>query len=108
MDGWMDAGGETHVDVEKESLRWKQTLTFNALLWSGEGCRREGRRQMEGVREGGREGEASMRKGCSEAACVCVCVCREEARINSHCRYRCLGEVMEHDGEFSSLQNTLR
>lgn len=28
---WIDAGGETHVDVEEESLRWKQTLTFNAL-----------------------------------------------------------------------------
>lgn len=53
---------------------------------------REGEREV-----GGREGEASMRKGCSEA------VCREEAGINSHWRYRCLGQVMEHDGEFSSL-----
>lgn len=35
-----------------------------------------------------------MREGCSEA------VCREETRINSHCRYRRLGQVMEHDGEF--------
>lgn len=55
-----------------------------------------------GGRQGVREGEASMRKGCSEV------VCREEARISSHCRYRCLGQVMEHDGEFCSLHNTLR
>lgn len=58
-------------------------------------------------REGGGEerkgeggGEAATREGCSEA------VCREEARINSHCRYRRLGQVMEHDGEFSSASGT--
>lgn len=56
---------------------------------------------MEGEKEGERrEGEAAMREGCSEA------VCREEARINSHCRYRRLGQVMEHDGEFSSSSGT--
>lgn len=56
-----------------------------------------------GGREWGKEregGEAAMREGCSEA------VCREEARINSHCRYRRLGQVMEHDGEFSSASGT--
>lgn len=75
------------------------------MLCSGTGRAARGRNRDKwrkgvreaGGREGGRKGEALMRKGCSEA------VCREEARISSHCRYRCLGQVMEHDGEFSSL-----
>lgn len=36
---------ETQIEREKGELRWKQTLTFNALYWS-----------KGGVREGGREG----------------------------------------------------
>lgn len=70
------------------------------MLCSGAGRVAGGRNREKwrgrGRGKGGREGEAAMREGCSEA------VCREEARINSHCRYRRLGQVMEHDGEFSS------
>lgn len=108
-----------HRPREKEELRWKQTLTFNAFYWSKwgtEGGRRASGRQC-GATEGGREGwamidwrreregrEGGERKREGETEGGREVVCREETRIISHCSYFCLGRVMEHGGEFTSYK----